>query len=100
MLALAGAARRAAPLPRSRRGRLRGDVGELLVGAYDDPGRLDRLADGADAVTYEFENVLVSAARSVWAVPDPRALELGQGPPRREGSLPQSRDRDRSVRIA
>ena len=55
-----------------------GDVGELLVGAYDDPGCLERLADAADAVTYEFENVPVAAARTVGAVPDPRALELGQ----------------------
>jgi 5-(carboxyamino)imidazole ribonucleotide synthase len=55
-----------------------GDVGELLVGAYDDPACLERLADGADAVTYEFENVPVAAARAVGAVPDPRALELGQ----------------------
>ena len=55
-----------------------GDVGELLVGAYDDADLLDRLADGADAVTYEFENVPVEAARRVGAVPDARALELGQ----------------------
>jgi 5-(carboxyamino)imidazole ribonucleotide synthase len=55
-----------------------GEVGELLVGAYDDPELLDRLAEGADAVTYEFENVPVAAARRVGAIPDPRALELGQ----------------------
>jgi 5-(carboxyamino)imidazole ribonucleotide synthase len=55
-----------------------GDVGELLVGQYDDPALLDRLADGADAVTYEFENVPVEAARRVHAVPGARALELGQ----------------------
>jgi 5-(carboxyamino)imidazole ribonucleotide synthase len=55
-----------------------GQVGELLVGAYDDPACLDRLAEGADAVTYEFENVPVEAARRVAAVPDARALELGQ----------------------
>ena len=55
-----------------------GQVGELIVGAYDDPACLERLADGADAVTYEFENVPVDAARSVGAVPDPRSLELGQ----------------------
>ena len=55
-----------------------GDVGELLVGAYDDPACLGRLADGVDAVTYEFENVPVAAARTLGAVPDPRALELGQ----------------------
>lgn len=55
-----------------------GDVGELLVGPYDDPALLDRLADGADAVTYEFENVPVEAARRVGAIPDARALEHGQ----------------------
>jgi len=55
-----------------------GDVGELLVGPYDDPDLLDRLADGAAAVTYEFENVPVEAARRVGAVPDARALEQGQ----------------------
>jgi 5-(carboxyamino)imidazole ribonucleotide synthase len=55
-----------------------GQVGELLVGHYDDPELLDRLAHGADALTYEFENVSVEAARRVGAVPDARALELGQ----------------------
>ncbi len=55
-----------------------GDVGELVVGPYDDPGCLDRLADGADAVTYEFENVPVEAARRVGAIPGSTALENGQ----------------------
>ena len=55
-----------------------GDVGELIVGSYDDPEQLRRLAAGVDVVTYEFENVPVEAARSVNAVPDARALELGQ----------------------
>jgi len=54
------------------------EVGELLVGAYDDPELLDRLSDGADAVTYEFENVPVTAARRVGAVPVPGALEATQ----------------------
>ncbi len=54
------------------------EVGELLVGAYDEPALLDRLADGADAVTYEFENVPVAAARRVGALPDARALEVSQ----------------------
>jgi 5-(carboxyamino)imidazole ribonucleotide synthase len=53
-------------------------VGELLVGSYDDPAQLDRLAEGAAAVTYEFENVPVAAASRVAALPAPRALELGQ----------------------
>ncbi len=55
-----------------------GEVGELLVGSYDDEELLDRLADGAAAVTYEFENVPVEAARRVGAVPDARALEASQ----------------------
>jgi len=55
-----------------------GEVGELLVGAYDDPAYLDRLADGAAVVTYEFENVPVAAARRVGAVPGAAALEASQ----------------------
>ena len=55
-----------------------GEVGELLVGAYDDPDLLDRLAEGAAAVTYEFENVPVEAARRVGAIPAATALEHGQ----------------------
>ncbi len=55
-----------------------GEVGELLVGAYDDPALLDRLADGADVVTLEFENVPVEAAQRVGSVPGPRALEEAQ----------------------
>ncbi|MGH3070721.1 MAG: 5-(carboxyamino)imidazole ribonucleotide synthase [Gaiellaceae bacterium] len=54
------------------------EVGELLVGAYDDPELLDRLAEGADAVTYEFENVPVGAAQRVGALPEARALEQAQ----------------------
>jgi 5-(carboxyamino)imidazole ribonucleotide synthase len=55
-----------------------GDVGELIVGGYDDVAALRRLASGADVVTYEFENVSVDAARQVDALPPPLALELGQ----------------------
>ena len=55
-----------------------GEVGELLVGDYDDPELLDRLADGANAVTFEFENVPLEAARRVGAIPSVRALEHGQ----------------------
>ena len=71
-----------------------GEVGELLVGAYDDPVLLDRLAEGAAAVTYEFENVPVEAARRVGA----RACAGGArgiaGPARREAALPAPRDPD------
>jgi 5-(carboxyamino)imidazole ribonucleotide synthase len=55
-----------------------GHVGELVVGAYDDAASLDRLAHGADVVTFEFENVAVASARRVGAIPGARALELGQ----------------------
>ncbi len=55
-----------------------GAVGELLVGEYGDPAALDRLAAGADVVTYEFENVPVEAAARVSAVPGIAALERGQ----------------------
>ncbi len=54
------------------------EVGELLVGEYDDPVLLDRLADGAAAVTYEFENVPVEAARRIGAIPGAAALEASQ----------------------
>jgi 5-(carboxyamino)imidazole ribonucleotide synthase len=54
------------------------EVGELVVGAYDDPDGLGRLAAGTDVVTYEFENVPVEAAASVGAVPGPAALEHSQ----------------------
>ena len=55
-----------------------GEVGELLVGPYDDAGLLGRLAQGADAVTFEFENVPVEAAARIGALPGARALEEGQ----------------------
>ena len=54
------------------------EVGELLVGEYDDPRLLDRLADGAAVVTYEFENVPVSAAERVGALPAAAALDASQ----------------------
>ncbi len=54
------------------------DVGELVVGAFDDPEALDQLAAGADVFTYEFENVAVASARRLGTLPSPRALELGQ----------------------
>ncbi|HEX6723996.1 MAG TPA: 5-(carboxyamino)imidazole ribonucleotide synthase [Gaiella sp.] len=54
------------------------EVGELVVGEYGDPDALDRLVDGAEVVTYEFENVPVEAAVRVGAVPGAAALEHGQ----------------------
>jgi len=55
-----------------------GAVGELVVGEYGDEDALDRLARGADVVTYEFENVPVDAAVRAGAVPGAAALEHGQ----------------------
>jgi 5-(carboxyamino)imidazole ribonucleotide synthase len=55
-----------------------GELGELIVGAYDDPEALGQLAAGAAVVTYEFENVPVDAVRSLAPLPPPLALELGQ----------------------
>ncbi len=40
-----------------------GDVGELIVGRFDDQSVLERFAAGTDALTYEFENVPSSTAR-------------------------------------
>ena len=54
------------------------EVGELIVGRYDDAELLDRLARNADVVTYEFENVPVASARRVAAVPGAAALEAAQ----------------------
>ena len=54
------------------------EVGELLVGSFDDPALLDRLARGTQVVTYEFENVPVESARRVDAVPAAAALEAAQ----------------------
>lgn len=55
-----------------------GEVGELVVGAYDDPAALARLVDGAVVVTYEFENVAVDAVERLGAVPGAAALREGQ----------------------
>ena len=53
-----------------------------IVAAYDDPVALTDMARAADVVTYEFENVPVSAAEylaaSVSVYPPARALEVSQ----------------------
>ena len=53
-----------------------------IIAAYDDPAALAELASACDVVTYEFENVPVSAAeqlaRSVAVYPPPKALEMAQ----------------------
>lgn len=57
-------------------------AGELVVGAYDDPGSLATLIDDVDLVTYEFENVPAGAARLVaeraTLAPGVRSLEIAQ----------------------
>lgn len=58
------------------------DVGDIVVGAWDDEEALARFAESVDVVTYEFENVPVSAtdivarSRPVW--PPRGALMLTQ----------------------
>ncbi|HAX24045.1 MAG TPA: 5-(carboxyamino)imidazole ribonucleotide synthase [Chloroflexi bacterium] len=58
------------------------DLGELIVGAYDDPDALARFAEGLDVVTYEFENVPAHVARAlerqVPVYPPPAALDVAQ----------------------
>lgn len=53
-----------------------------IVANYDDEGALAKLAEACDLVTYEFENVPVSAAellaRSLPVYPPPKALEVSQ----------------------
>ncbi len=53
-----------------------------IVAAHDDAAGLERLADIADVVTYEFENVPVAAverlARHLPVHPRPLALEVAQ----------------------
>jgi 5-(carboxyamino)imidazole ribonucleotide synthase len=55
-----------------------GGVGELVVGSFDDPAALARLAAGADVITYEFENLSVASLHRLGALPPSLALELGQ----------------------
>lgn len=59
-----------------------GQVAHQIAAAYDDRDALARLADGAQTVSYEFENVPVDAARwlgsRVPVRPGPRALEAAQ----------------------
>jgi len=54
-----------------------------LVGAYDDPAALKALAEAADVVTYEFENVPAAsldalAALGAEVAPGPKALSAAQ----------------------
>lgn len=57
-------------------------VAPCIVGPFDDREALARLADGADVVTYEFENVPVGSARFLMELapvfPPAEALETAQ----------------------
>lgn len=57
-------------------------LGEQLVGDYDDPGLLAQLAERADVVTYEFENVPAKVANFLdehcKVYPPPQALKVAQ----------------------
>lgn len=59
-----------------------GQVTEQVVGGYKDPRALERLADGADVVTYEWENVPVASASAfdgrLPVHPSCKALETAQ----------------------
>ena len=60
-----------------------GRIADHVVAAYDDPDGLDRVADGADVVTYEFENVPAAAVtrlaeRGVPVLPFPASLTVTQ----------------------
>ncbi len=59
-----------------------GAVARGITAEYDDPEALDELADGVDAVTFEFENVPADVAHRleshVPVFPPPAALEAAQ----------------------
>lgn len=59
-----------------------GQIAEHVAGRYNDFEALERFARGVDAVTYEFENVPVEAARfldeRVRVYPPPAALSVSQ----------------------
>ena len=74
------------------------EVGELVVAPYDDAAALDRLADGAAVVTYEFENVPRRGGRAHRGGARPEGARAGPGSPAREGALPLARDPDSTVR--
>jgi 5-(carboxyamino)imidazole ribonucleotide synthase len=60
-----------------------GRIADHVVAGYDDPDGLDRVADGADVVTYEFENVPAAAVtrlaeHGVPVLPFPASLTITQ----------------------
>ncbi len=58
------------------------EVGEVVVGAYDDAAAIARFATGIDAATYEFENVPAAAVEALAArvrvAPGARSLAIAQ----------------------
>jgi 5-(carboxyamino)imidazole ribonucleotide synthase len=59
-----------------------GHMAEHIAGSYADPTSLERFSEGLAALTYEFENVPVAAARALASrvpiYPPPAALEAAQ----------------------
>lgn len=59
-----------------------GKLGQQLIGEYDDENLLAQLAEQADVVTYEFENVPAKVANFLGehttVYPPPKALQVGQ----------------------
>jgi 5-(carboxyamino)imidazole ribonucleotide synthase len=60
-----------------------GQVAPCVSAPFDDAARLEQFATGLDVLTYEFENVPVSAARRIAAItprflPPPSGLEIAQ----------------------
>ncbi|MCC6483629.1 MAG: 5-(carboxyamino)imidazole ribonucleotide synthase [Armatimonadetes bacterium] len=59
-----------------------GQTGNLVVGAYDGTGALERFAEGLDVATFEFENVPDSSAAFLQerlpVFPSPEALRVSQ----------------------
>jgi len=59
-----------------------GQVGQIVLGEFDDPRRLAELAERVDILTYDVENVPAAAvqeiARRTRFLPPPAALEAGQ----------------------
>ncbi len=58
------------------------NIGRVIQGAFDDPAALQELAGATDVVTYEFENVPVTAVESLQKLssvyPPPQALQHAQ----------------------
>ena len=59
-----------------------GQVGDMVIGSFDDAAALDRLADIADVITFDVENVPVAAVRDIAArrpyLPPVAALDAAQ----------------------